>query len=321
MKRATSMLGALALMAAGFLFAAPAAQATHSTIPTNPGSCTLVTTSFNWPGNGHYYNCGDLSTLDAKSYSLPPHLKTKFANSNVSVIKWKSAIDADAYFGNTAPNRWQDQYRSYGATVDAPQGIIVNLFERVRGHGGCNPTQFCAVSSSEFGDAYDHEVGHALDFAFGEPSQTSSTFSTAVSSSWTRVNGLPATTVFPNGIPTKKSTDLTTWVTYTIPPTTDPKRNEKILKELLPDHFSGTAKAKAEMFAYAYQQYKGALAPFDWTNPYGTKYTALPPPHPNGTKLFDLEDIYKRMFELDKVGGSAPVSYMHKIWTDSTFIP
>ena len=323
MKRATTMLGALAVAAAGFLFAAPAAHATHDGTPTNPGGCTLVTTSSNWPGNGHYYDCGDQSALDAKSYSLPPHLKTKMADENVWVILWKRPHDADTYYGWTGNNRWQVPYRNYGATIEASQGgndfIIVNLFERVRGHDTCSDTQFCVMTSSQLGDAYDHEVGHALDLAYGEPSKNSSTFSTARTDSFDTLNDFAESNVFPNGVPTKKNTGGSTWVTYTIPPTSDPDRNEKIVKELWPEQFDNTDEAKAELFAYAYQDYRGGLAPFDWTNPYGDDYT-LTSPHPNGTKLVDLEDVYKRLEDLTKFGGS-PKKYFHKLWTDDTFTP
>ena len=314
------MLGALAVTAAGFLFAAPAAQA-HSVVMPNPdsSSCTRVTTSSKWPGNGYYYDCGDQAALDTKSYTLPSHLKTKFQNENVWVILWKSAIEMDAAMGTSH----QGDYRLYGTTFEAFPGgnkyIIINLFERVRGHDTCTASQFCVVTSSELQNAWHHEVGHGLDEAYGNPSHNSN-FQNYVDDAWDTVNGYAESNVFPNGVPPKKNTPgTTTWSTYTIPPTSDSERNEKILKELYPNYLASNNTAKEELFAFAYQQYKGGLAGFDWVNPYGPEYNQVNP-HPNTTKLLDMEDWLKRMQDLTKIGGT-PKSYFHEIWTNSSFTP
>jgi hypothetical protein len=327
MKRTISMFGALAVAAIGFLFAAPAAHATHNGTPTTPPvvlGCTLVNTAGVWPKNNHYYYCGLNSALYREPAgnaiaTLPTHLRTLLLQKNVYLFVWDGippsiaptpVEEMNLYFGISEPVEDRGGFSLEFPIQINPPFYAINGFERVKPL--FKPMQ--QLDSATLNKALVHERCHALDYAYSYPSENpGSVFRQTLVTDWAAVNALPESTLFPHGIPPKRVTEVNgvaTWVTYTPPKgpsTAQNKRNETILKALLPQVF-GTDN---EMFAFLCTQAASEIT--DVMNPYTDAVTL------NGHTLSLIEAL--KHFPMTKLG-QTPKRYFDKMGTpNSGFVP
>lgn len=254
------MLGAVAALAVGFLFAAPAANASHPNTPGIPPisiGCSLVNDQSLWPRNGHYYYCGTNTALyrnpsASTITNLPPLVRQKLIDNKTWLLITDTVAEANTYLGTSVP----------------AAGVLGNT-ARVNFFG----TTYVFISSWETVPSADmeevliHEQGHALDFAWGTTigvpagvSQGVGVFWTKVGQDWTAINALSEAVVFPNGIPSKKiSAPGGTWTAYVPPPVGTPNRNQIILTDLFPWIFGSSptpALAKAELWAHLYVKFR-----------------------------------------------------------------
>lgn len=319
MKRTiTSMLGALTIAAGFFLFAAPAAYATHNGTPTAPApslGCTLINDLGVFPRNGHYYYCGLNSAVyknpAASTFTtLPTHLRTLLHNANTYLFVWDGVApvtpvgEMNSYFGISEPVVDTGGFSLAFPLFPSSPYFGVNVFERVQPL--FKPLQ--QIPSATMNLILVHEQGHALDNAYGKPSENpSSVFRTTLVSDWAAVNALPESTVFPHGIPPKRATPTNggTWLTYTPPPVGTPNRNEIIIKDLFP-----ALADEGEMFASLYAQFRSKVT--DVMNPY-TDSVAL-----NGHTLSLIEVL--RNFPMTKQAQN-PKRYFDKMWSNQGFVP
>ncbi|HMO24538.1 MAG TPA: hypothetical protein PKC98_26540, partial [Candidatus Melainabacteria bacterium] len=113
MKREKTMLGALALMATGFLFAAPAAQAQTplDTISNGGVTCKQYATTYDWQtaATDTFWDCINTSSaptsfeklVPRKAKDLPSTMKTTLVD--VEIMIFQNRSDFASFTGETAP--------------------------------------------------------------------------------------------------------------------------------------------------------------------------------------------------------------------------
>lgn len=331
MKRTLSMFGAVAALAAGFLFAAPAAHATHNGAPATPPAilgCTLVNNAGVWPKNNHYYYCGLNSALYRNPAgnavaTLPSHLRTLLLQKNVYLFvwdgmppsNWPTPVDEmNHYFGISETALDLGGFSLEFPIQINPPFYAINGFERVQ------PLfkSLQQIDSPTLNKILIHERCHALNYAYSWPSENpNSVFRQTLANDWAFINALPESTLFPHGIPLKRATGTNggTWVTYAPPPgpsTPQNKRNETILKDLMPGLFGTNANPNYdETFAWLCTQAASEVT--EVMNPY-TDSAAL-----NGRTLTYVEAL--KHFPMTKLG-QTPKRYFDKMNTpNSGFVP
>jgi len=195
MKRATTMLGALALMTAGFLFAAPAAHATVTCnpYPVPPLADTPVSKINDWPrikqknsnpAVSHVYNCypnGSGGTQTTSEFhqmwqgaqaigrhgtnNPPYYLANEYYQKGTRIYFFKNVTDLNSYWGTSyAPSG-----KFFGVTlrtVDNAQNpnIPVGSVGIVREHTDGTVYLGTTVKGTVF-----HELGHAFDLMKNGP--------------------------------------------------------------------------------------------------------------------------------------------------------
>ena len=104
MKRTTTMIGALAVLAAGFFFAAPAAQAATEG-PYGGITCTdYPTQTGGWPtDNSHFKTCFSYTTqlanqIKSGGNGLSATAKNRLSSQNVNVYYFQNRSAANAFF-------------------------------------------------------------------------------------------------------------------------------------------------------------------------------------------------------------------------------
>lgn len=196
MKRATSMLGALAMLAAGFLFAAPAAHASCTYYPIPPISTSPASNKNNWPrvengtsGNSLTQYCADLTpTTDshftvawqraqgvgnAKSTTTPKFLSELYSDWPVQFYFFTDYAGANSEWGTSIPsNVLGNTQVTGGGTI-----IRVGIWKKRADGTDLTDTQIKGVINHELGHAYDFAKFNSTD---GYPSDASP-FTTALS--------------------------------------------------------------------------------------------------------------------------------------------
>ncbi|MGE3557254.1 MAG: hypothetical protein AB7M93_30550 [Candidatus Obscuribacterales bacterium] len=186
MKRATSMLGALAMLAAGFLFAAPAAHA--YTI-----NCTAVSVTGYY---GTIQKCGTVSTQKANTMAstltnMSTDAKSKLsADTSFTMYMFKDLTDYDTFFderyanppaGTSASDWAHDEPAAIGAKVwgrtakTVPDGIPVYSLIFLADLDNTSIDTYANV-----GWVTAHEAGHWLEYYYRSlvnASTTSAAFS------------------------------------------------------------------------------------------------------------------------------------------------
>lgn len=191
MKRA-SMLGALAIAATGFLFAAPAAhaQVTETSLGPINGVTCLRRDGGSYPENGHFFYCGSSSTaktlvlnqvkdiLAAKS-----EVNDALSNAGSDFYVFETPMDQVAYFA--APNDpnlsqlkedfYDEHHGAFGFT-QAGMGIsLTYIWENYPDLTDSYP-DLTAQTSAQLQYTAAHEMGHAFDYTFaGPPTEPSKT--------------------------------------------------------------------------------------------------------------------------------------------------
>lgn len=179
------MLGAVAALAVGFLFAAPAAhaQVTENSLGPINGVTCLQRVGGSYPEDGHFYYCGNNPT--AKTLVLNEIKDIVSAKSQVqqdlsavghSFFVFDSVIDQIAYGASQGdPGLAQDQQDAYDANRNVggqTSGALrtTTIWEKISETSSTYPT-LTTLSSAALQYTTAHESGHAFDFAFsGSPS-------------------------------------------------------------------------------------------------------------------------------------------------------
>lgn len=184
------MLGILAIAAAGFLFAAPAAHAQVTEIADGPynGVTCYQRVGGSYPEDGHFFYCGSNST--SKTLVLN-QLKDILSNkSNVDLdldvrhsifYVFETPMDKEAYFVDDGdPNgvlsqKQQDFYtemRNRGGLTEGPGtgGTSITYILEKSGDATSTYPSVNTFSSAELQYLAAHEMGHAYDYGFvGSP--------------------------------------------------------------------------------------------------------------------------------------------------------
>lgn len=165
MKRAISMLGAVAALAVGFLFAAPAAHAALPGAGTYGGvTCSYFANSTgDYPGNNHFLKCvsstqktnGVFGTV----FGETAEVKDKLNNGNVTFYFFHSKADYVAYFtaAGQTPDTFPDSAHGFSKSgVTFPYSVI---FEGLY-HDDLDYT----FNGTDLQNTTAHEIGHHMEY-------------------------------------------------------------------------------------------------------------------------------------------------------------
>lgn len=250
-------IGALAIAAGFAMFLAPA-NAGAPPAPVGLG-CTLVNDLSVYPRNGYYYYCGTnvatfKNTTASRWRNQPNDLNLMLQNNFTYLMLFDTKAEAESYAGGPLSSDYGVTASSDPADPSHPY-VLVMVWE--------------SQGSDELAITLVHERGHALDFAYGLPSQnddlTPSVFYQKVALDWNYINydgtsnTLSRAQMFPRGVPNKKIDEPGgSWMDYDVGPAEgEPgaKTNQQIIEDLFPWIFGkATAEQKAELFAHLYQQ-------------------------------------------------------------------
>ena len=170
MKRATTMLGALALAAVGFLFAAPAAEAQVT--------CANYSNNNKWPSDGtHYKVCFSYQVGDAEDIrgqmNKKPSVGTLLQNKDAFVYFFQNRAAADLYFlTNNFDVAHQDSSGRCGNTAYGGGKLITAIYKNCTFKDPITQQEFL-YPNPDFRKVAAHEKGHAFAIAlaldFGNP--------------------------------------------------------------------------------------------------------------------------------------------------------
>lgn len=230
MKRATSMLGALAMLAVGFLFAAPAAHAvTCASYPTTPIADTPASNLNSWPRTkeknsnpavSSIYNCypngsgGTLITTEFNALwqgaqsvshwgtSQPPYyLANVYYQNKTRIYFYKNLNDLNTHWGTS----YSPTGKFFGVTLRSGDtqnpNVPIGSVGIVREHTDGTVYGLNTIKTTAY-----HELGHVFDIINNSPS-------TLMQSYWTSaknndiydLDDLPRAQAFPTNIVTIRS--------------------------------------------------------------------------------------------------------------------
>ena len=160
------MLGALALVATGFLFAAPTA---HAQLP-GAGTYGGVTCSYfgngtgNYPSNNHFLKCVSstqkTNNVFGTVYGEPSYVKDPLNNNSVTYFFFHSKEDYENYFtgaGHAAYSIPNDTHGFSDPEVTYPFTIVFEGYES-------EMVGFINYNTSDLEWTTAHETGHHLDY-------------------------------------------------------------------------------------------------------------------------------------------------------------
>lgn len=169
MKRATSMLGALALMAVGFLFAVPAANAASETY--NGITCDdYPVTNGDYPADGtHFKVCFSYLTTNAEQIKLQIY----GAKVNVRDFLQQQGVTVYYFANRTANNLFFSGHPGYGSGYETTTARCANTYRKPNGPITISIFQSCTFASGQVVNqdlkkVTSHEKGHAFALALAK---------------------------------------------------------------------------------------------------------------------------------------------------------